>query len=100
MHGWKLTGTVNQQNIVNWAFSRIKFPFERLTLPGTPELGWRDLNTGMYAAEKAKFHGDNLHDGDKPDTLEGEINGKRWIMGVIYPMSGRIYLDIRLEKYP
>lgn len=97
---WNITGNLNQQRIIRESFDRIKFPFYRLKLPGTPELGWRDLNTGHYSAEKVRAHGDNLHDGDKPDTLEGEVEGRRFIMGVIYPMSGRIFLDVRLEKYP
>lgn len=101
---WNLTGTENQQKIVRNAFSRIKFPFERLTLPGKPECGWRDLNSGMYGKvydpEMARQHGDNTHDGDTPDAVEGELEGRRFIMGVIYPMSGRIYLDVRLEQYP
>lgn len=111
---WNLTGTESQQRVIRDAFARIHFPFDRLTLPGTPELGWRDLNSGAYGMAKlspgvyhfdepidfARAHGDNLHDGDKPDTLEGEVDGRRFIMGVIYPMSGRIYLDVRLERYP
>lgn len=104
---WNITGTPNQQAVIRRAFDLIKFPFDRLTIPGTqpPELGWRDLNNGAYGsvsseAEKGRMHGDNMHDGDKPDTLEGELEGRRWIMGVIYPGSGRIFLDLRLEAYP
>ncbi|HEV2123200.1 MAG TPA: hypothetical protein VGW38_10550, partial [Chloroflexota bacterium] len=101
---WHLTGTASQQAIAREAFERIKFPFGRLTqLPGTPELGWRDLNSGQYAIaaeDKARGHEGHHPGEDKADTLEGEVMGRRWIMGIIYTMSGRIYLDVRLERHP
>jgi hypothetical protein len=101
---WTITGTTRQQEIAREAFARIKFPFDRLTrLPGRPELGWRDLNSGSYAVaaeEKARHHEGHHDTEDKPDALEGEVDGRRWVMGVIYTQSGRIYLDVRLERSP
>lgn len=104
---WRLTGTSGQIAIAQRAFEHIKFPFERLAqLPGTPELGWRDLNSGSYAIaaegeDRGRAHEGHDDDGkDRPDPLVGELEGRRWTMGVIYTLSGRIYLDIRLEPYP
>lgn len=115
---WNLTGTENQQRIMREGFGYLHFPFDRLTqLPGTPELGWRDLNSGHYAelarslgfepGEDARVepdlvhrHGDNHHDGDRPDPLHGVIDGKRWVMGIIYTQSGRIYIDVDCESRP
>lgn len=100
MYGWNLTGTENQKRIIREGFEKIKFPFDRLTLPGTPELGWRNLNDGSFLnKEVARHHEGEPHE-DEPDVLEGAVEGKRWIMGVIYPSSGRIYLDTRLEQHP
>lgn len=93
---WQLTGTENQQAIAREAFNRIKFPFDKLTaLPGTPELGWDDLN--------GRMHSTHIHSGggDRPDPLVGtDDKGRKWTMGVIYTLSGRIYLDTRLEADP
>lgn len=102
---WHLTGTANQQAVAREAFNRIHFPFDRLSqLPGTPELGWRDLNSGQYAIsaeDKARGHEGHHPDGeDRADPLVGEVMGRRWVMGIIYTLSGRIYLDVRLEKMP
>lgn len=97
---WKLTGTPSQMTLATMAFARIKFPFDRMTqFPGQPELGWADLNSRSHG-EMARAHGIDKHDGDKADSLEGEINGRRWVMGLIYTQSGRIYIDTRLEQYP
>lgn len=100
---WNLTGTAAQQSIAREAFARIKFPFERLAqLPGTPELGWRDLNSrSSLSADVARNHEGHHPTGeDRPDSLEGEVEGRRWVMGVIYTMSGRIYIDTRLTDMP
>lgn len=111
---WNLTGTDNQRRIMAEGFAKIHFPFDRLTqLPGVPELGWRDLNSGHYAAmaavavhthehpdEGGRLHGDNHHDGDRADPIVGEADGRRWVMGVIYTRSGRIYIDVRCEQRP
>ncbi len=98
---WNLTGTAAQQQIVRTALERIKFPFERLTLPGTPELGWRDLNgSDEWWTAKGRFHGDDEHDGDRPEPLNGELEGRKWIMGVFFPMTARIFIDIRLAPRP
>jgi hypothetical protein len=105
MSRWNLTGTENQKMIARLALEEIKFPWDRLTaLPGTPELGWRDLNPGMgglWSAEAPRHHeGHHPAGEDRPDGLEGEIDGRRWTMGLIYTQSGRIYLDVRLESQP
>lgn len=98
---WVLTGTENQKRIAAGAFDRIYFPFDQLAqLPGTPELGWRDLNSGAF-----RIHGDHAHDTgetgeDRADPLVGEIEGRKWVMGIIYTQSGRIYLDYKLEADP
>lgn len=104
---WNLTGTENQRAILRAAFETIKFPFDRLAqLPGTPEMGWRDLNGGRYAAaavhslDLARSHEGHHDSEDRPDAFEGEVDGRRWIMGLIYTRSGRIYLDVRLEQHP
>lgn len=100
---WNLTGTPIQQAIASRAFDLIKFPFEKLSLPGTPELGWRDLNTStdwMYEAKSARFHGSGTHGMDRADPLVGEFDGRRWTMGVIFTLSGRIFIDVRLEADP
>jgi hypothetical protein len=101
---WTLTGTPNQQAIVRDAFERIKFPFERLTLPGSPELGWRDLNgSDDWWLAKGRKHEGQQHAPareDRPEPLNGEIDGRKWIMGVFFPVSARVYLDLALEDYP
>lgn len=106
---WNLTGTENQKAIAREAFNRIHFPFQMLSqLPGTPELGWRDLNSGGYLAMEdahAHDHGrthEDPHDSDLDiaHPLVGWFNGRRWVMGIIYTLSGRIYLDVRLEGHP
>ena len=106
MTRWTLTGTDAQREIAALALAEIKFPWEKLTaLPGSPELGWRDLNPGMgglgMVADEPRHHeGHHPAGEDRPDSLEGEIDGRRWTMGVIYTMSGRIYIDVRLESQP
>ena len=122
---WHLTGTANQRRIVREAFDRIQFPFERLRLPGVPELGWRDLNSRQYgealqSREQGRFHGEHHHppanppEGspapeleEKPEPLFGGVGGigddgeeRRWVMGVFYPFSARIYIDVRCESRP
>lgn len=113
-HGWKITGTPQQQSILMSAMEAIKFPFERLTqFPGSPEMGWRDLNPGMPMdvrfsgafppeAEPARSHGDHDHGhGDKPHAIELVLaDGRHFTLALIYTVSGRIYLDIRLEAHP
>lgn len=105
---WNLTGTENQRAIARRAFEQhLFFPQEALTaLPGTPELGWADLNNGTFALA-AKTDGARAHEGhhpgdeDKPDALEGfDELGRRQIHGLIYTQSGRIYIDVSLESKP
>jgi hypothetical protein len=100
---WTLTGTPQQQAIATEAFNRIKFPFDRLTqLPGSPELGWRDLNNSddwMYEARGVRLHAG--HGGqERADPLEVVVDGRRWTLGVIFTLSGRIFIDISLESDP
>ena len=88
---WRLTGTPAQQAITADALAKIKFPWERLALPGQPEIGWRDLNT--------RAHGTEDHAGEKgPEPLLGMVNGRRFTLGVFYPGSARIYLDNSLDQ--
>ncbi len=95
---WNLTGTDRQIAVAREAFNRIKFPFGRLTLPGTPELGWMNLNSGTaWAAKGAKLHEGKRHG---VDSLEGEINGRRATLGAIWPDTGRIVVDVSLESQP
>ena len=117
---WNLTGTLTQIGIAKTALlDRCKFDWALLTkLPGTPELGWRDLNPGMPAlsaravasahpvTEAPEDHrGHEGHHGppteDKPDALIAELeDGRRWTQGLIYTVSGRIYIDQRLVVQP
>lgn len=104
---WQLTGTANQIAIAQEALNRIHFPWKLLQLPGVPELGWRDLNRRaanpvVQQLRKQQINGRH-HEGEThalPEPLYGHIDGRRWVMGVFYPGSGRIYIDIRLEQYP
>lgn len=107
---WNITGSPNQQAISRSAFDdHLRFDTNLLTaLPGTPELGWRDLNDGSYAQaaqaaqEIARAHeGHHPGDEDLPDLLEGEDElGRRQIQGLIYTKSGRIYIDVSMERRP
>lgn len=82
---WNLTGTDKQVAIATEALSKIKFPFERLTLPGVPELGWRDLNGRGALGGHA---------------IEGELLGRKYTLGVFYPGSGKIFVDNALTTLP
>lgn len=96
---WNITGTDQQQAIVREALAKIKFPFERLALPGIPELGWRDLNSGYYHALIDSPQHELV--GDTPEPLLGNLEAVRnYILGVFYPGSARIYLDNALIAYP
>jgi hypothetical protein len=105
---WTLTGTEPQKAIIREAFNRIKFPFERLNLPGTPELGWRDLNgSDDWWINGAEVSLGRRHEGkhapertDRPEPLNGTVEGRKWIMGVFFPVSARVYIDVALEDYP
>lgn len=93
---FNLTGTDQQQAIVKEALDTIYFPWDRLKFPTEPvEIGWRDLNHGetlnMVADPKARFH--------QGGTI-GIINGRKWTMGVMYPSSGRIYIDLQMVNFP
>ena len=115
---WQLTGTANQIGISQSIFERVKFPLDRLRLPGVPEFGWRDLNrrannpilqeiekqhalNGRHKKvhDKSRHHDDHVHE-DTYEPLYGYIEGRRYILGVFYPYSGRIYIDTRLESKP
>lgn len=103
MTRWHLTGTNNQRMIARDAFADIKFPFELLVnMPGTPELGWADLNGYAAAgAAETRAHGIDKHDGDQSHPLEGEDEqGRRFTQGLIFIRSGRIYIDRSLERRP
>lgn len=98
---WTITGTEAQQAILRDALSRIKFPLERLDIPGFPEMGWADLNSGWLRLHDDYAHDTAAHpDGDKPEPLLGTVDGRRYVMGVFYPGSARIYVDNALDKYP
>jgi hypothetical protein len=114
MTKWRLTGTPSQKAIVEDAFSKIKFPFDKLGITWLPELGWRDLNSGFasqsefdpggHEAATVKARGHQGHytpdfEGP-PEPLNGLIDGRRFTMGVFYPGSGKIFIDYRLERYP
>lgn len=99
---WRLSGTERQKEITLEAFHRIKFPFEKLKLPGEPELGWRDLNGSddwWMAKGSIRAHGDDHHH-EQPEPLAGEIDGRKWIMGVFFPGSARVFIDVALEQHP
>lgn len=104
---WTLTGTAEQQSVVREAFAAIKFPFERLTLPSSPEIGWRDLNSGMFRVHQTDvgphLHetGDHHGEGDGPEPLMGRFGTQRnYILGVFYPGTARIYIDNALVNHP
>lgn len=101
-----LTGTDAQKKIVFDALEGIKFPFHELDLPYEPvEIGWRDLNNGMYHGafdqfgEKIDAIGGKKPDADQP-RLHGNVDHRKYILGVMYPGSGRLYIDLLLEQYP
>ncbi len=104
MSNWNLTGTDEQVSIASEALNRIFFPFERLTLPGVPELGWRDLNGLGARSKQGEFHlphppcapgGE-----DEPHLIEGEFEGRRYTLGVFYTGSATIYIDNALVNSP
>ncbi len=88
---WKIKGSAEQQKIVVAAISKIKFPFERLSLPEGAELGWQDLNS--KAAIESRI-------GSEADTHEGLFEGRQYILGVFYPSTASIYLDEKLINHP
>jgi len=106
MGSWNITGSPEQIRIVSEALDEIKFPFERLTLPGIPELGWRNLNSGpdAFLFKQGEFHlphPPGAHDnGDEPHLIEGEFEGRRYTLGVFYTRSATIYIDNALVAYP
>ncbi len=106
---WTLTGTdaekaISRETLVN----RIKFPLDRLTrLPGSPELGWRDLNGGTFAQEvkaaqsdMSRSHEEHHDEVDRPHAIEVEMDGRWYTLGLIYTVSGRIYIDQSLVSRP
>lgn len=113
---WNITGSPNQQFILHSGFERFFFPLNafRAFPAQVPECGWRDLNSSysvdyvpieqaLALHEHARQHGGKTHDGlheDRPDPYVIQFEGKSWVAGVIYPYSGRIYLDYRLEANP
>lgn len=105
---FSLQGTERQIQIVKEALDKIKFPWERLKAPrGTFIIGWANLNTGRLAKRLRENDPHyKKHEGDHPgtdldvDPFEGEIGGKKYIMGVFYPSTGNIYIDNHLVYYP
>lgn len=106
---WNLTGTDQQIKIVKDALDKIFFPWERLNLPKKPtEIGWRDLNNGMYAKDGVDEHGDKFESIagklDKPSEVRSFHGGidhvRNYIFGVMYPASGRLYIDNYLVQRP
>ncbi len=91
VNNWNITGTSEQQRIVSKGLIKIKFPFERLSLPNRAELGWQDLNS-KAAIENRK--------GSEVDTHEGLFEGRQYVLGVFYPSMASIYLDEKLINYP
>ncbi len=105
MTPWNITGTPRQQEILREALDRIKFPWAELSLPGQPEMGWRDLNGSdewwkSSVPKGARLHGDALHDGDVPHGIEVIRAGRRMTAGVYFPKSARIFVDTSLEPDP
>ena len=86
---FNLTGTEEQQAIVKDALDKIYFPWERLTFPAIPEIGWKNLNG--QSLEGALQH--------KSGT-KGIIDGREYTLGVFYTHSGNIYIDNLLVNYP
>ncbi len=109
---------------IKFPWERIKLP------RNPTEIGWRNLNDGTYnqapnpAVDQAlkvrkheghdpapRKHGDEDHSKPKdpaahPDVeiepLYGAVDGegRKYIMGIFYPGSGRIYIDNALVNYP
>jgi hypothetical protein len=122
-----LRGTTAQQQIAKEALDAIKFPFERITFPrGRAIIGWANLNGQTLATEHAQLdegispqnltsermhssanrdarhHEDGEHPAKDTDTepLEGEVDGRKYVLGVFYPSTGNIYVDNALINYP
>lgn len=92
---FNLTGTTLQQDIVKTALDKIYFPWERLHFPSEPvEIGWKDLNT----TQSREAHGlsAKLH---QSGTI-GIIDGRKYVLGVMYTHTGSIYIDNYLVNYP
>jgi hypothetical protein len=102
---WNLTGNETQQAIVKEALDAIKFPWELIKVPNKPvEIGWRDLNIGKYL-KNAKLHEGHHPEKQRPavndfETLEGSIEGRKYVMGIFYPSTANIYVDNLLQYYP
>jgi hypothetical protein len=126
---FELKGTAVQIGIVLEALDAIKFPFERLTFPknnGRAIIGWAKLNGQLLdvpmadlditfipdeptqisqlneaEAEKIRGHaGDHPATDDDTEPLTGEINGRKYTLGVFYPSTGNMYIDVALVNYP
>jgi len=101
-----LRGTTEQVNIIKTGLDKIMFPWDKLNAPsGIFAIGWDDLNSPTFFKAKWKS-APKLHAGphapgdDSPQLIEGEVNGRKYILGVFYPGSGNIYVDTALTKYP
>lgn len=92
---WLITGTEQQQAITRKIVDAIKFPWHLLTIQGTPEFGWRDLNSGNYSSGELGHHNVDAN-GDHYEVIQGKLNGRNFIFGVYYPGLCIIYLDVRL----
>ena len=103
---FELKGTVDQNQIVVEALDRIKFPFQRLAFPnGFAIIGWANLNgqTASVGEMPSRQHGGSHapHGVDSDaEAIEGEIEGRKYILGVFYPHNGNIYIDNALVNYP
>ncbi len=103
---WNLTGTPEQNLIVQNALNKIKFPFERLSISGSPEIGWKNLNDEKL--NNGSIPGLSLGAPDPtrqeflegaPHSVEAEIEGREFIAGVFYS-NGNIYIDPVCQQYP
>jgi len=100
---FELRGSSKQVAIVQAALSRIFFPWGNLTAPeGNFIIGWTNLNSETLA--KVRAH-NGPHTGtpkgpEDTELIEGEINGRKYTLGVFYPYSGNIYIDNALVNYP
>ena len=94
-----LRGTDQQIAIVMSALDQIHYPWQTLAPPkGTFQIGWANLNA--LALQGGKLHSGDHPGTDEGDAIEGELEGRRYTMGVFYPSTGHSYIDLALVNYP